>query len=395
MISDTISGSDDPDWLEPYPRGTHGHSQPQASDVAAWAAASTVGFRSTGALRRVSTGNVEANLASHRPDGSGGLDEADPWGSQFETDHGFGSWAWAARAAVGPPSRGAPENAPAGDAEANHTTMGSDDPPRARAPEAPYRDDNASVAGQAGTRTAGAHAPVGMHVALGAKEALGAGHDHRHEPRGHDRQWYHDARGHFTPPPGDKAHDAPGEAVPEEERSRLQSRALLTPAALGGGVQAGAAPGVRALRTRKPPALHDTYKYAARCGAPTPPQRAVGKGADTDGGLPSDKGDCYVALDGTSHRPVRRADHSGLAETPAGFEHTRAQVRALRDKAWVRALEQRASDLFDEGESDTEHHELSVIGAALAAAAARQRAAAGDVGDPAANPEGGCRGCRV
>ena len=186
VISDTISGSDDPDWLEPHPRGAHGHSQLQGSDVAAWAAASTVSFRSTGAPRRASTGNVEANLASHRPDGSGGLDEADPWGLQFETDHGFDSWAWAARAAVGSPSRGAPENAPAGDAEANHTTMGSGDPPRARAPEAPDRDDNASVAGQAGNRTAGAHAPVGMHVALGAKEALGAGHDHRHEPRGHE-----------------------------------------------------------------------------------------------------------------------------------------------------------------------------------------------------------------
>ena len=119
VISDTLSGSDDPDWLEPHPRGAHGHSQLQGSDVAAWAAASTVGFRSTGALRRASTGNVEASLASHRPDGSGGLDEADPWGSQLETDHGFGSWAWAARAAVGSPARGAPENAPAGDAEAN------------------------------------------------------------------------------------------------------------------------------------------------------------------------------------------------------------------------------------------------------------------------------------
>ncbi|EOD18743.1 hypothetical protein EMIHUDRAFT_209281 [Emiliania huxleyi CCMP1516] len=114
-----------------------------------------------------------------------------------------------------------------------------------------------------------------MHVALGAKEALDAGHDHRHEPRGHDRQWYHGARGHFAPPPGDKAHDAPGEAVPKEER------------------------------------------------------------------------------------PERRADHTELAEMPAEFERTRAQVRALRDKAWARALEQRASDLFDEMESDTEHHELS------------------------------------
>ncbi|EOD04799.1 hypothetical protein EMIHUDRAFT_250420 [Emiliania huxleyi CCMP1516] len=153
--------------------------------------------------------------------------------------------------------------------------MGSDDPPRAGAPEAPDRDDNASVAGQAGTRTAGAHAPVNMHVAPGAKGALGAGHDHRHGPRGHDRQWYHDARGHFAPPPGDKAHDAPGEAAPKEER------------------------------------------------------------------------------------PERRADHTELAEMPAEFERTRAQVRALRDKAWARALEQRASDLFDEMESDTEHHELS------------------------------------
>ena len=146
---------------------------------------------------------------------------------------------------------------------------------------------------------------------------------------------------------------------------------------------------MRALRTHKPPALRDTHKYAARRGAPTPPQRAVGEGADADGGLPSDKGDCYVALDGTSHRPERWADHTELAEMPAGFEHTRAQVRALRDKAWARALEQRRSDLFDEMESDaddTEHHELSIIGAALAAAAARQQGRPGDVGDPAANP---------
>ena len=99
-----------------------------------------------------------------------------------------------------------------------------------------------------------------------------------------------------------------------------------------------------------------------------------------------DKGDCYVALDGTSHRPERRADHTELAEMPAEFERTRAQARALRDKAWARALEQRASDLFDEMESDTEHHELSLIGAALAAAAARQQGRPGDVGDPAANP---------
>ena len=386
MISDTISGFNDPDWLEPHPRGAHGHSQLQGSDVAAWAAASTVGFRSTGAPRRASTGNVEANLASHPPDGSGGFDEADLWGLRFETDHGFGSWAWAARAAAGSPSRGAPENAPAGDAEANHTTMGSDDPPRAWAPEAPDRDDNASVASQAGTRTAGAHAPVDMHVALGAEEALGAGHDHRHEPRGHGRQWYHDVRGHFTPPPSDKAHDAPGEGVLEEERSQPQSRALLTPAALDGGVQAGAAPGVRALRTCKPPALHDTHKHVARRGAATPPQRTVGKGADTEGDLPSDKGDRYVALDGTSLRPERRADRAELAEMRAELEHVRAQVRTLRDKARARDLEKEAGHLFDTIERDTEHHELSIIRAALAAAAARQRGRPGDVGDPAANP---------
>ena len=77
VISDAISGFNDPDRLEPHPRGAHGHSQLQGSDVAAWAAASTVDFRSTGAPRRASTGNVEANLASHPPDGSGGFDEAD------------------------------------------------------------------------------------------------------------------------------------------------------------------------------------------------------------------------------------------------------------------------------------------------------------------------------
>ena len=165
-----------------------------------------------------------------------------------------------------------------------------------------------------------------MHVAHDAKEALGAGYDPRHEPQGHGTQWYYDARWHFAPPPSDKAYGAPGEGALEEERSRLQSRALLTPAALGGGVQAGAAPGVRALRTHKPPALHDTHKYAARCGSATPPQRAVGKGADTEGNLPSDKGDHYVGLDGASHKPERRADRAELA-------HKRT-VGGLRTYGW-------------------------------------------------------------
>ena len=70
----------------------------------------------------------------------------------------------------------------------------------------------------------------------------------------------------------------------------------------------------------------------------------------------------------------------------AEFEHIRAQVRTLRDKARARALEQEASNLFDTIESDTEHTELSVIRAALAAAAARRQGRPGDVGDPAANP---------
>ena len=231
-----------------------------------------------------------------------------------------------------------------------------------------------------------------MHVALGAKEALGAGHDHRHEPRGHGRQWYHGARWHFTPPPSDKAYDAPGKGVLEEEWSRLQSRALLTPAALGGGVQAGAAPGVRALRTHKPPALHDTHKYAARCGSATPPQRAVGKGADTEGDLPSDKGDHYVGWDGESHGPERRSDHAEILEMQAGIEHISAQVQVLMDKARRRDLEKEASKLFNTIESDSENSdtELSAIKAALAraAAAARQQGQGrpGDVGDPAANP---------
>ena len=242
-MSNATSGPDDPDWLEPHPQGAHGHSQLQGLDVAAWAAASPVGFRSTGALRRTSTGNVEANHMSYQPDGSGRLDEADPWGLRFETDRGLDTAAWAARSAVGSPLWGAPGNAPAGDAEANYTTMGSDDPPRAWAPGAPDRDDNASVASQVGIRTAGAHAPVGMHVAHDAKETFGAGHDPRHEPRGHGTQWYYDARWHFTPPSSDKAYGAPGKGTLEGERSRLQSRALLTPAALGGGVQAGAAGG--------------------------------------------------------------------------------------------------------------------------------------------------------
>ena len=100
---------------------------------------------------------------------------------------------------------------------------------------------------------------------------------------------------------------------------------------------------MRALRTCKPPALHDTHKHVARRGAVTPPQRTVGKGADTEGDLPSDKGDRYVALDGTSLRPERRADRAELAEMRAELEHVRAQVRTLRDKARARDLEKEAS----------------------------------------------------
>ena len=160
-----------------------------------------------------------------------GLVEADPWGAYLETDRGLDTAAWAARSAVGSPLWGAPGNAPAGDVEANYTTMGSDDPPRAWAPGAPDRDDSASVASQVRTHPAGAHAPVGMHVAHDAKEALGAGHDPRHEPRGHGTQWYYDARWHFTPPSSDKAYGAPGKGTLEGERSRLQSRVTTSPSA--------------------------------------------------------------------------------------------------------------------------------------------------------------------
>ena len=191
VMSNATSGSNDPGWPEPHPQGAHGHDHPQGLDVAAWAAASPVGSQSTGALRSASTGNVEANHISYQPNGSGGLVEADPWGAYLETDRGLDTAAWAARSAVGSPLWGAPGNAPAGDAEANYTTMGSDDPPRAWAPGAPDRDGSASVASQVRIRTAGAHAPVGMHVAHDAKEALGAGYDPRHEPQGQPCQTDH------------------------------------------------------------------------------------------------------------------------------------------------------------------------------------------------------------
>ncbi|EOD26593.1 hypothetical protein EMIHUDRAFT_205702 [Emiliania huxleyi CCMP1516] len=139
-----------------------------------------------------------------------------------------------------------------------------------------------------------------MHEAYGTKEALGAGHDPRHGSRDHGTQWYYGARWHSVPPPSDEVYGAPGEGALEWEQLRLQSRSLLTPAALGGGVRTGSAPGGRALHTCKPPALHE--------------------------------GDRYVGLDGASHKPERRADRAELAWTQAEVKRLRAQLEALRGR---------------------------------------------------------------
>ena len=247
-----------------------------------------------------------------------------------------------------------------------------------------------SVARRDRVRPAGAHAPVGMHAALDAEEAHGASHGSRHESRGHGTQWYHGAQRRSVPPPTGKTYGAPGEGALKGERSGLQSRALLTPAALGDGAQAGVVPSARAFRTGEPPALHGVYKYAARRDSLTPPQRAVGKEADARGDLPTDKGDHYIGWDGESHEPERRPSHAEIMEMQAEIEYIRAQVQILQDKKRRRNLEKEASKLFDTMESDAEHSdtELSAIKAALAAAAARQQGQGrpGDVGDPAANP---------
>jgi len=204
--------------------------------------------------------------------------------------------------------------------------------PRSTAPD---RDGSASVASQVRIRTAGAYAPAGTHEAYDTKETLGAGHDPRYEPRDHGTQWYYGAQRHSVPPPSDDACGAPGEGALEWERSRLQSRSLLTPAALGGGVQAGIAPGGHALHTCEPPALHEMRKYIPRRDSSTPPRRTAGGGADTGGDLPSDKGDRYVDLDGTSHKPERRPGHAELTWTRAEIKRLRAQIQILRSRSRV------------------------------------------------------------
>ena len=284
-------------------------------------------------------GDVEANYASYGSDDPDGL-EADPWGTHLELDHPWGldTAAWAATSPVGSLSRGAQRNAPAGDAEANYTTTGLDGPPRTWSRGAADRDGSASAASQVRIRTAGTHAPAGMHEAYDTKEALGAGHDPRHGSRDHGAQWYHDARWRPVPPPSDEAYGAPGEGAPEWEQLRLQSRSLLTPAALGDGVRTGIAAGGRAPHTGKPPALPEVRKYAARRGSTSPPRRTAGKEADTEGDLPPDKGDRYVDLDGTSHEPERRANHAELAWARAEVKRLRVQLETLRGRSRARAL---------------------------------------------------------
>ena len=122
------------------------------------------------------------------------------------------------------------------------------------------------------------------------------------------------------------------------EQLRLQSRSLLTPAALGDGVRTGIAAGGRAPHTGKPPALPEVRKYAARRGSTSPPRWTAGKEADTEGDLPPDKGDRYVDLDGTSHEPERRANHAELAWARAEVKRLRVQLETLRGRSRARAL---------------------------------------------------------
>ena len=389
-MDNTFYQSGDSDGFDANPWGAHLETD-RGLDAAALAAAPLMGSQSGGARRNASAENAEANHTFYQSDDTDGLD-ADPWGARLEAERGLAAWAWATTSAVESPSWEATENAPAGDAGASYTTKGSDGPPRARTPGAPDHGGGMTVARRDGVRPAGAHAPVGMHAALDTEEAPGASHGSHHESQGHGTQWYHGAQRRSVPPPTGKACGAPGTDAREGKRSGLQGRALLTPAALGGGAQAGAVPGARALRTCEPPALHEVHKHVARRDSSTPPQRAVGKETEARGDLPTDKGDHYVGWDGESHGPERRPGHAEIAEMQAGIEHISAQVQVLMDKARRRDLEKEASKLFNTIESDSEISgtELSAIKAALARAAAPARQQGqgrpGDVGDPAANP---------
>ena len=124
------------------------------------------------------------------------------------------------------------------------------------------------------------------HMASRRPSGLGAGRGPRRGSRDHGTQWYYDARWHFAPPPSDKAYGAADEGALEWGRSQLQSRALLTPAALDGGVRAGAAPGGPALHAGEPPALHGAHKYMARRESTTPPRWTAGGTLGTEGNLP-------------------------------------------------------------------------------------------------------------
>ena len=389
MEDNAIPRSNDPGEPVPQPQGAQGRDQHLGLGAAALAAAPLMGFQLEGARRSASAGNAEAYYTSNQPNGSVGLD-ADPRGTRLEAERGLATWAWPATSAVDSPPWEATEDALAEDAGANHTIEGSDGPPRAWGPGVPDHGGDMSVARRDRARPAGAYAPVGMHVALDAEEAYGVSHGPRHEPRGRGVQWYYDSRWHFAPPPSDKAYGAPDEGALEGERLGLQSRALLTPAALGVGAQAGVVPGARALHTCEPPALHGTHKHAARRESVTLPQRAVGEETDARDDLPVDKGDHYVALHGESHGPERRPGYDEVAEVRAEIERICAQVQTLQDKRRRRDLESETSELFDTIESDSESSdsELAAIRAALTAAAARQQGQGrhGDVGDPAANP---------
>ena len=114
-----IPGSDDPGGPVPHLQGAQGHDQHHGLGAAALAAAPLMGFQSEGARRSASAENVEADYTFNQPNGSGGLD-ADPRGTHLETDRGLATAAWAATSAVGLQSTGALRRASTGNVEADH-----------------------------------------------------------------------------------------------------------------------------------------------------------------------------------------------------------------------------------------------------------------------------------
>ena len=114
-----IPRSNDPGEPVPHPQGAQGHDQHLGLGAAALAAAPLMGFQSEGARRSASAENVEADYTFNQPNGSGGLD-ADPRGTHLETDRGLATAAWAATSTVGLQSTGALRRASTGNVEADH-----------------------------------------------------------------------------------------------------------------------------------------------------------------------------------------------------------------------------------------------------------------------------------